>query len=86
MEVYGRVGAAWGHHQATSPKGKGKEISHDGEAGDEDGWRVLESWSFDLGDLIPLPDDVSLQSHLPSPSLVDGAVGGRIISIASTVK
>lgn len=26
--------------------------------GGDDGWKVLESWSFDLSDLIPLPDDV----------------------------
>lgn len=58
----------WGHvtdkilthsSQNDKNKGKGKEKAHSNADGDLAEWKILESWDFDLADLIPLPDDVS---------------------------
>ncbi|PCH33211.1 hypothetical protein WOLCODRAFT_135001 [Wolfiporia cocos MD-104 SS10] len=76
MEVWGHVkrGLGWAASRAEElrrrDKGKGKERDRceDGEALE---WRVLEGWDVDLGELIPLPEDLACHpSHLPSNTLL----------------
>lgn len=60
LEVWGHVkrGLGWASVRETDAKGKGKqrELNEPRELE----WRVLEGWDVDLGDLVPLPADVSV--------------------------
>ncbi|KAK0446428.1 UV radiation resistance protein and autophagy-related subunit 14-domain-containing protein [Desarmillaria tabescens] len=48
----------------TSGKGKGRPIP------DETEWKLLETWDFNLEELIPVPEDFSHISQLPSNTLL----------------
>ncbi|KAK0208034.1 UV radiation resistance protein and autophagy-related subunit 14-domain-containing protein [Desarmillaria ectypa] len=48
----------------TNGKGKGRLISNETE------WKLLEKWDFNLEELIPVPEDFSHTSQLPSNTLL----------------
>lgn len=68
IEVWGKVGDGWPvDGKVSTLNGKGKErerdIAEDGGENDS-GWKVLDQWDVDLADLIPLPEDVSIDKPL----------------------
>ena len=76
VEVWGRVkhGLGWASVRNGDVKGKGRAL----DLGDADGseWRVLESWDFDLMDLIPLSDDVGVvhpYNNVDSDNTIDSS-------------
>jgi UV radiation resistance-associated gene protein len=67
VEIWGRVGNEWRSRrdQDVTVKAKGKEKEE--PASDlNDGWKVLQEWSFDMADLVPLPDNVSPPRKSPT--------------------
>ncbi|KAJ7171868.1 hypothetical protein C8R43DRAFT_1146446 [Mycena crocata] len=58
VELWGKVGDAWKNREPAAGKGKEKAMDN----GDAE-WRVLEEWKVDLGDLMPLSDDLDLPSN-----------------------
>ncbi|KAJ7456454.1 hypothetical protein FB451DRAFT_1048357, partial [Mycena latifolia] len=64
VELWGKVGDDWKGHDAVPGKGKGKEQAcNDADGGGEAEWRVLEEWKVNLGQLLPLTDDLELPSN-----------------------
>ncbi|KIM84680.1 hypothetical protein PILCRDRAFT_818278 [Piloderma croceum F 1598] len=79
VEVWGKVGFDWHGiedvDRIAKSKGKGKERERNEEwpedESDRSVWKVLEEWSINLADLVPLPEDLaSHPSHLPSNTLL----------------
>ncbi|KAH9947957.1 hypothetical protein B0H21DRAFT_736282 [Amylocystis lapponica] len=68
---YERRPGAKGGDVAVQGGAKGKERQHEEGGGQPMEWKVLEGWDVDLGDLVPLPDELASHlSHLPSNTLL----------------
>jgi hypothetical protein len=83
VELWGKVREDWRNPEPVPGKGKEKEKACEPGEDAENEWRVLEEWNLDLGQLLPLSDDVRshiefvkyrlyvrLQLELPSNTLV----------------
>ncbi|KAK7687991.1 hypothetical protein QCA50_008361 [Cerrena zonata] len=70
VEVWGKISSSNSPHDRYKPNGKGKAVDYSGTEGTRE-WKILDSWQFDLDNLVPLPEDYSTHRHqLPANALL----------------
>jgi hypothetical protein len=69
VELWGKIREDL-KNDPLSGKGKEKEKPRDDNLTGEDEWRVLEEWKLDLGQLVPLSDDVNPRVRFSSSTLL----------------
>ena len=58
IEVWGKISGSSSQHDRSKASGKGKAVDYSDREGTRE-WKILDSWQFDLDNLVPLPEDVS---------------------------